>query len=494
MTPRPSPALLLILCLACSPATPPPGEETAGEDLLEAGRYAEALSLLRARLDSEASPRVHGALGTVHARLGRLDSSAFHYEACLALDPERAEIQHNLGVVLADLGRLDEAVAAVERALGLDPGFAAAHLTLGLFRMKVGQYGRAEEAFRAAAREGAPSAHRHLGGLYVRLGRHAEADEELERALRADAADAASHRLLAVSRRARGDLAGASASFERAVELDPWDQEALFGLANTLIASGDRERGQRLLERFERLRLGEDEVAQLRRLLDGSPGDVEARMALAARFLQDGRTAEAANQYEVALAYDAALVEARLQLGRLYRERGDTLGVLRVLSDAPVEDVRLAFSLGSLLLMRGDLARGAAALERALALDPHHGEAWNNLGNLRLMQGDREAAAEAFRRAVAVDSPSAQAALNLGTLRVRAGHLDSAAAWYRRALGIDPGLVTAHLALARLQEHRGLRAEAAAAYEGLLGAAADPALQEEARASLRRLRAPSGGG
>ena len=494
MDPRPVPALLLTLCLACSPATRPPGEETIAADLVAEGRYGEALALLRSQVGTKATPRAHAGLGTVHARLGRLDSAVFHYEACLALDPGHVDVHHDLGVVLADLGRLDEAVAAVERSLALDPGLAAAHLTLGLFRMKVGEYGLAEEAFGAAAREGDPGAHRHLGALFVRLGRHPEAERELDRALRADSADAASHRLLAVTRRARGEMAGASASFARAVELDPGDHEALYGLANTLMAIGDRERGQLLLERFERLRQGAGEVEQLRRLLDGSPGNVEARMALAARLLQEGRRAEAANQYEVALVYDAARVDARLRLGRLYRERADTLRALRVLSDAPVEDARLAFSLGSLLLMRGDLARGAAALERALVLDPHHGEALNNLGNVRLMQGDLEAAAEAFRRGVAVDSPSAQAALNLGTLRVHAGHLDSAAAWYRRALEIDPGLDTAHLALARLNERRGLRAEAAAEYERLLGAASDPALKEEARASLRRLRSRSGGG
>ena len=248
------------------------------------------------------------------------------------------------------------------------------------------------------------------------------------------------------------------------------------------------------MERFERLRQGAGEVEQLRRLLDGRPDDVEARLALAGTLLRNGLEAEAAHQYEAVLAYEAGHADARLRLGRLYRDQGDTLRALQVLSGAPLEDVRLAFSLGSLLLMRGDLAQGAAALERALALDPDHGEALNNLGNVRLQQGDPEAAASAFRRALAVSAPSAQAALNLGTLWVHAGREDSAAACYRLALEIDPDLATAHLGLARLHKRHGRRAEAAAAYERLLAASPDPALQEEARAFLRRMGERSGGG
>ena len=490
---RSSLPLALALCLACGPSRQPPGEAAAAERHLAEGRYGEALALLRAQLASGDLPRVHAGLGNVHARLGRLDSAAAHYQASLSLDPRRVEVHHNLGVVLADLGRFDEAVAALERAVDLDPGFAPSHLTLGLFSRKVGDYEGAEAAFRAASRAGDTAAHRHLGGLYVRLGRYAEADRELEQALKADPRDAESHRLSAVSMRSRADLEGAAASFSRAVELDPDDHEALFGLANVLIASGDAERGRRLLERFERLRQGAGEVEQLRRLLDARPGDVEARMALAGRLLRGGLEPEAARQYEAVLAYDAGQVDARLHLGRIYRDRGDTLRALQVLSAAPVEDVRLAFFLGSLQLMRGDLEAGAAALERAAALDPGHGEALNNLGNVHLMQGDPEAAAAAFRRALAAAAPSAQAALNLGTLWVQAGREDSAAACYRLALRIDADLAAAHLALARLHRRGGRRDEAAAAYERLLAASPDPALQEEARIFLRRWRERSGG-
>ena len=252
--------------------------------------------------------------------------------------------------------------------------------------------------------------------------------------------------------------------------------------------------GRRLLERFEQLRQGAGEAEQLRRLLDASPGDVEARMALAGKLLREGLEPEAARQYEAVLAYDTAKVEARLRLGRLYRDRGDTLRALQVLSNAPVEDVRLAFFLGSLQLMRGDLDAGAAALERAVALDPGHGEALNNLGNVRLMQGNPEAAAAAFRRALAAAAPSAQAALNLGTLWGQTGREDSAAACYQVALGIDPDLAAAHLALARLHDRGGRRHEAAASYERLLAASPSPALQDEARVFLRRWRERSGGG
>ena len=121
---RSSLPLALALCLACGPSRQPPGEAAAAERHLAEGRYGEALALLRAQLASGDLPRVHAGLGNVHARLGRLDSAAAHYQASLSLDPRRVEVHHNLGVVLADLGRFDEAVAARERAV--EAGFATA--------------------------------------------------------------------------------------------------------------------------------------------------------------------------------------------------------------------------------------------------------------------------------------------------------------------------------------------------------------------------------
>jgi len=80
-----------------------------------------------------------------------------------------------------------------------------------------------------------------------------------------------------------------------------------------------------------------------------------------------------------------------------------------------------------------------ACFERAVALDPAHARAWNNLGAACQRLGDLRRAEEAYRRAVARDPALVPPSVNLGRLCEGRGDYAGAAACYRAALDRHPG-------------------------------------------------------
>ena len=74
------------------------------------------------------------------------------------------------------------------------------------------------------------------------------------------------------------------------------------------------------------------------------------------------------------------------------------------------------------------------ALERAIALEPDHAEAHNNLGLALHDNGRLDDAIDAYRRAIALRPDLAEAHNNLGTALKFKGRTDEAIGGFRRAI------------------------------------------------------------
>ena len=122
------------------------------------------------------------------------------------------------------------------------------------------------------------------------------------------------------------------------------------------------------------------------------------------------------------LSLDPTHLEARLQLSGLYAQRDKLASALRVCQEAlahsPPDSAlyRIYFTLGHLYHAQGRIEEAEAALERTLALEPAHAQAYNNLGNLHLEKNDLQQAATAYQQALAVAPDFAEAHYNLGRL------------------------------------------------------------------------------
>jgi tetratricopeptide (TPR) repeat protein len=338
----------------------------------------------RAKALAPADPLVALRLADAWLDHGELDAAFALYEV-LTTRPETAPAaSYGVGRILQTRGDADGARAAYEQALAIYPDFGAAHYALAQLQRRAGDLDAARaslarqqqclacwpmppdpwrerldavrddarvllqrgtshaadesesaaaEAIRLheAALERDPTlgqAHVNLIGLYGRTGNavRAEAHYRAAREMPGFAADA--HRAWGWARIAEQQPEEAAGAFREALGLQPGDASALQGLGLALEMTGQPA----------------DAVTAYVRALEADPTARNARFSLARALVQLGRFPEAIAELER----------------------------LRTPEDA--ETPRFLFALGVAYVRAGDLARGRATSEQALALAQRLGQ------------------------------------------------------------------------------------------------------------------------
>ena len=114
----------------------------------------------------------------------------------------------------------------------------------------------------------------------------------------------------------------------------------------------------------------------------------------------------------------------------------------RGLKVAP-DNVELLNAKGFALFQQGDSERAVEALEQAIALDPSHWKAHNNLALASVDLGELELAEAYFRESLAIE-PQPAIYNDLGFVLERQGLLYEAIEMYEKSLELEPGDATAH--------------------------------------------------
>lgn len=313
------------------------GQEAAPEELWRAGRREEAL---------EAWWREQERTPGDRARLLRI------VEAELAVHRYAAVLEHAAGLGVE---------GATVRGTAL--------YRLGRPAEALGELGRgsvAELAMRVDALE--------------MLQRFEEADGELAELARVtDGKSASVEAMLARSAVRRGDRAAGERHFRRALELDPVEPGALFGLG-MLLRSGERQaEGLALLQRHREVTPLLDQLAFAQRGVDLGPMRAANHAAVGDAQRALGRIDAALEAYRTAdrLAAGDALVPVALRHARLLAEdRKDVGGAVKVLESAfeRCQNVKLLVRAGDLLAESGERAAARDCWQRALALRPKDAE------------------------------------------------------------------------------------------------------------------------
>jgi len=261
-----------------------------------------------------------------------------------------------------------------------------------------------------------------LGQSLVDLGRFAEAELRLQAAIELESDFAPAHALLGDTALYRRDFASAAKHFETALRLQPQADRLHYQLANAYRGLGDKLRssehlklrGERVLTFPDPLMRQIEELARtssylvekgqealqagrypqaveiFRQVLEGTPGNITARINLGSALARMGRSKEAIAEYREVLTHQPKEVMAHFNLGTLMAGLGN--------DDAAVQHYR-----------------------QAIATDPGFRDAHLNLANALFRVGSFEEAAEVYARVRGFDSTSTEAirgeALALARLR-----------------------------------------------------------------------------
>jgi tetratricopeptide (TPR) repeat protein len=248
-----------------------------------------------------------------------------------------------------------------------------------------------------------------------------------------------------------GDVAGAEASYRRAIKLDRRNSDAVLNLG-------------KLLETVGRTREARECFVQSLRLNSRS---VEAHMSLGRLEQSSGRTRAALESYGNALRIDPKYAAGHLAAGNAQ----EALGSLDKAEESYRRAIALdpeytdaVYNLANTLRLQERLEEAVELYRRAILLSAGTGaDMYNNYG-LALSDLKRHTEAEAaFRRAIALRHDFDDAYFNLGKEMTSFGDAAVGIEMLRKAIAINPGNASAYLQLGTALHAQGFLHDAVAA-------------------------------
>jgi tetratricopeptide (TPR) repeat protein len=332
---------------------------------------------------------------------------------CLLLPPQSAEPSVppdalpllQSGIDAENRGALDEAVASFQKAADLAPNSAIVLLRLGDAFMKKHDYAAAIPPLKHAAElsPDAPAVHQLLGYALLSAGYAAEAIPHLKVINDAGA--------LGIAELQAGQAAEAVANLQAALAKSPDDPDLLFYLSRASTALAGQS---------------------LDRLRSVDPNSARGHQALGQTDYEMKMFAEAAKEYEQAIAMRPDLPGLRLELGQVFAAGSQwAMAQEQFRAEAKLQpgSAEAAYRLGNALLQQGKMKEAAEELKRSDSLSPGMPETLYALGRAAAIS-DPDAAEHALQRVIELekDTPLAgQAYLALAQIHRRQGKTEQAA-------------------------------------------------------------------
>jgi putative PEP-CTERM system TPR-repeat lipoprotein len=393
-----------------------PSLTLAGMAALNTGALAEAESHLRkALLNAPNALAAKRLLAFTHLRMGKIDLA-------LSEAGELLKLSEDPGIIAlageAHLANGDVAAAArlYERAKALAPTDSLVQTRLALIRFAAGESERAISELEAASAGDANAYQADLALIASHL-RRRKADEALAaiRMLEKKQPDnPMTHNLKGAALALRQDFAGARASFERALKLQPTSMPAVSNLA-----------------RLD-LRDNQPDGARSRYLavLDKEPNNEQALIGLAAVLRTTGADArEIEKPLKQAVAGNSASGSAHGALINFYmgsRNFSAALGAAQAAQAALPDDPRILQALGTTQLAAAETRQALASLTRLAQMLPKVPEPQLLLARAHMAAQQPDEAIKALRAALAIRPDLDAAQRDIASIYVATGRQQEA--------------------------------------------------------------------
>lgn len=465
-----------------------------------------------ARADLGDKARLHLAFGTLYVRRGDFSAAERAFREAVAVEPK----SHDAHTALGELYVLRRDTAQAERefraAADLAPFGSPAWITLADFYRRVGRpqaakrllgeitekvpdhrqaWGRlAELAFSEGAYEESHQALQVIlrknpssfeaqflrGKVYLAQRRTPEAVQDFEGVLRLEPRFAPAHYQLALAELQIGNHRQARVRLREATTIDPTFTEAALRLAELDLQAGALQPAIETLEALAAkpapdvrvhvllssayLTRGESlkAIDAARKILSLVPADPRGPFLTGAGLSAQGRRAEAAQQFEAALALAPAYVEPLTHLV--------ALALIEKKSDMALERVKRQIGrvptsgrphelLGAVHVVRGESALAETAFLKALEREPALISAYLSLAQLYTVSGKNDEALVKLYEGLRADPKNPIALVRAGMLHERKGDFVRGRQAYEQALTVAPRFAPAANNLAYLYSERG---------------------------------------
>ncbi|WP_341678313.1 XrtA/PEP-CTERM system TPR-repeat protein PrsT [Niveibacterium sp. SC-1] len=393
----------------------------------------------------------------------------------IGLDSRDRESLMLAGEAALSSGNQARASEYYERVTKLDPNDTTARARLGVVRLVGGDtdHAIADLAAAAALDEHATPVDAALVSVLMQKGDLKQARKVAEQLVAKQPKESLPYNLLGAVKLADKDAAGARQAFTKALEIDPDYLAAVTNLGQLDIAEGKTEQA----------------IARMNKLIEHSPKQVEAYLALARWSSGPGHKPDAVKAVlEKGIAANPSNVQLRTAyVGELLRagDKKATLAAARELvTRAPNDPSALATAVQA-QAVAGDSEEAAATVKKLVALRPSAPEPLLLQADLLQRSGATAETEDALRRAVKLDADGkAQARQRLGVFLLSQRKFDEADSIAKDMLSRQPNSLPGLLLAADVATARKDHAAAAAGYAKALAIRPDPAIAARVHASL----------
>ncbi|MDE2926023.1 MAG: tetratricopeptide repeat protein [Acidobacteriota bacterium] len=358
------------------------------------GRLEPALQQFRKLLDlSPDSSEIRYRMGVIYAELGQFKSAVNYLEA-VGNEPRFQSRQYYrlLGECYVALKKPEAAVVSLERAnrlgddsFGLWAALATAYEQTGRLDESVAGFKKAR-----ALNPGKWDLSFSLASALFKQGEDESCLAELSRWPESEK-NAEYFNLMGAANARLGQVVEAGKSFEKAIELQPRNQESHYNLALLFLRADAYDEAITVLDQslahfpespqllramgFSQQLKGRFEDAQrtFSRLIEIRPSDSSGLLYLASSFLEAGQPEQALSHFERARRLSPEDGRIYYLQGLIHSQRGEEDRALALFDQCLTLDpafVHALFQRAKILFTRGDLAASLRDSRRAIELDP----------------------------------------------------------------------------------------------------------------------------
>lgn len=465
--------------------------------LLEAKEYDEAISLIKAFLDSYPGfAPAHEILGTALLFNGETEAGLRSFEEALRLAPHQTGLSIKIGDVLYIREEYDKAKSRYEMVIESNPEDSRAHRRLGLVFDTQGKYELAASHYEkglTAAMQPYLQTRVRLGRLYNLFGRYQEALEVVEGYIDADSSDADAHFVLGNAYLSLNNIVKGVGEFEIAARLDPESPKMHLALGIVYRIKGDYEQSLSELNMVIKAEAGlaeghyqtaetllqmnrfDDAIRSFEKAALSSSNPVFVQHRIAELHIIKNQTSEAISVYQDLIASDQAVLRTYELLGSVYQRagqldnaertfekattiysdnphafyvRGYFYGSLRNFDQAIIQfenvlrlspdDVTALRALSSAFQQKGDKDKSIEMARKILNIQPDNVNNKFYLASLYQGAGDDEIAIDLYEEIISEIPDHPLALNNLATLLASSGEHEKALANVRKAAALLP--------------------------------------------------------